>query len=337
MFSPKSNNHYDQLKLAREVETILDKRVSYVEVSIESCEHCCTPLELTDTHKICNNCGFQAEQLVIENNYDFEFSTVSLKLSHKDSNYNSMLSSINKKFTDLNQSGLIPEHIIRNMAYRYISICKTIRSADKSIETKKRCSSIKWALLWDEMGASTNTFMTKDELIDYLGITVREFMKSYAKLLEYHRNGMADIKMIPKKQSLPLLIKRYLDVLNIDIDIIDAIIMIINVCNNVRETIEFRTCENKTRYASVVWVVLSQIGISITPETMIDKIGVSKSTYERYVDFIYQNRKIVNPWLVMNKVRPIPRSFILKKQGRRRRVLSPIESGNPFIWITKTK
>lgn len=337
MFSPKSNNHCAQLQLAKEVETILDKRISYVEVSIEECDKCCTPLELTDTHKICNSCGFQAEQLVIENKYDFEFSTVSLKLSHKDSNYNSMLSSINKKFMNLNQSGLIPEHIIRNMAYRYIFICKTIRSADKNIETKKRCSSIKWALLWDEMGASIDTFMTKDELSAYLGITVRDFMKSYAKLLEYHRSGITDLKMISKKQSLPLLIKRYLDILDIDIDIIDAIIGVINVCNDVHETIEFRTCENKTRYASVVWVVLSQIGISIAPETMVSKIGVSKSTYERYVDFIYQNRKIVNPWLVMNKVRPVPRSFILKKQGRRKKALLPIENGNPFIWITKTE
>jgi hypothetical protein len=99
---------------------------------------------------------------------------------------------------------------------------------------------------------------------------------------------------------------------------IDVVVAIIRRADMQTDMICYRTCQDNSKVVGAIWLVARQLNIKIAHTAISEKCErISKSTYMRYVWFLDLNRRRINPILVKNKIRPIPRSFA--NAGRERR------------------
>jgi hypothetical protein len=167
-----------------------------------------------------------------------------------------------------------------------------------------------------------------------MGIPEKKLIKSRIKLLSLNKENLCELKLIPEQEEMELTLSSNFIELGIPTKFVQVVIDIANVCADPQRTIDYRSCGDSTVRASVIWLIAMLIGITILPETLTKVMNVSKSTYERFMDMLFVNRKIINPILVRHKIRPIPRIFATKGL-RRKKVLSQIVDGQPFYWRSK--
>jgi hypothetical protein len=257
-----------------------------------------------------------------------------MPMSHKDSNYSAMLNNINKRLSAMNTQNILPGHIFRDVAHRYVEICKAVRDTNNTCVKKPRCSSVLPALLFDELGSSIETYRDAKFICRFMNIDEKKLIKSRIKLLALNKENLCEMKLISEHEEMTLTLGNSFIELSMPIVFVAAVIDVSVVCSDPQRVIDYRSCGDSTVRASVIWLIAMLTGAIILPETLSKVMGVSKSTYERFMDMLFVNRKIINPILVRHKIRPIPRIFAMKGL-RRKKVLAPIVDGKPFYWSKK--
>jgi hypothetical protein len=302
----------------------------------ETCGNCNTVMVLNDVGHVCPSCG-SIGSLIEAMSASFSaattqgyngcgaYSASNGRCYSLNDNYNDMYITVLRRLTGKQQKAKefpIPLEILRETARAYTELCQSIRSNSEDTENK-RCNMVLPGILKQQLDKHPKMSRTDTYICEFMGINKGVLTKAKNKLQNLTKRGFLDY--VPIHDRIASFSYQFLDRLNLDTIHTDVVVKIIRRSDVQIDMISYRTCQDNTKVAGTIWLLIRQLGIKM-PHCTINKrlFAISKSTYVRYTDFLDCNRRKINPILVAHKIRPIPRSFAIKKKGRGSKKLAPL-------------
>lgn len=307
--------------------------------SVIICETCDVKMQVEELRLVCMSCGLVNKTIGNESYINTDTPPpihYKQRLEYSDSKFNGILNSVfNRLLGRRDKSGIyIPDSILRDSSMEYTRLHKEIRTIKNGPNDKKRYNSLIYAILQEELSKHANMSKPGRFICDFMGIEKKKLSKSKNELLLFSRSGL--YKFTITQNNTESLIYQIIKWCDLDMKFYDPILDVVRTTNSVKNMINARMCEDKTKCVGSMWMIMNQVGIRV-PHSHFEKgsvIEVSKSTYMRFVRFTHNNRKILNPILWKHNIRPIPRTFTTSASERSNNKLGlpPAKYKNVIIW-----
>jgi hypothetical protein len=316
-----------------------------------ACPNCDASMVLDDIEYICTNCGMKGDRVEAPppsysntHNKCYNMTRTSTigngPCNSLSDNGNTMYDAIMRRLTKMyvkSRDTHIPLEVLRQTARDYTELCQTLKQANDELgdgEKKiQRCNMLLPALLQQRLHKS-NMSKPNAYICEFIGKSKSTLTKSVNKLEELMRSTIPQYR-VDTTSKIGAFAYQFLARLDLDMSLTDLIVCIIARADVQVDMINFRTCQDKTKVVGTIWLLIRQIGYHILHNRINERcFRISKSTYVRYVDFLDVNRRRINPILVKNKVRPIPRRFAKQGVGRGRKKLDPIPEQYAHLFMT---
>lgn len=325
-----------KLQQAKEYLKEAEKHEIKINKDGETCSNCDTTMVLNDVGHVCPSCGSIGSRIeAMPSSYSTTstqsyngcgaYSASNGRCYSLNDNYNDMYRTVLRRLTCKQQKAKeypIPLEILRETARAYTELCRSIRSNCEDTENK-RCNMVLPGILKQQLDKHPKMSRTDTYICQFMGINKGVLTKAKNKLQNLMKRGFLDY--IPTHDRIASFSYQFLDRLELDTTHTDVVVKIIRRSDVQIDMISYRTCQDNTKVAGTIWLLIRQLGIKM-PHCTINKrlFAISKSTYVRYTDFLDRNRRKINPILVAHNIRPIPRSFAIKKKGRGSKKLLPL-------------
>jgi hypothetical protein len=202
----------------------------------------------------------------------------------------------------------IPMDILRETAHLYATIChQGVKTEDGIKKDTHRHNLILSSLLQNQLDKAK--LSRPDGFVcQFTGIGKSKLTKSKNRLQTFIKSGV--VEHVHPYDRIPNFVYLFLTKLGVDTAHTDLVVAIIRRADEQVDMIHFRTCQDNSKVVGAIWLIARQLNMKLQHQTIFDNCErISKSTYIRYVEFLDYNRRRINPILVKNKIRPIPKSF----------------------------
>jgi hypothetical protein len=324
----------DALKKIAELKMRTQTKTIEIDDCSNICKDCGIMMNVRDIGYVCTGCGKNGEliettetsiQIAISNSC-----TAPNIYSASNGRFDSLTDASNNTYQHTfarlqarcKRSGVhIPLDVLRETAKAYADLCQ--RSQDlKTGNNRQRHTLIIHSLLQNQLDMRGMS-KTESYICAFSGIEKTKLTRSKNKLQSFIRDGT--ITHVHPHNRIPNFVYLFLCNLNIPTSYTDVAVAIIQRADCQVDMIKYRTCQDHSKVVGTIWVLILQLNMKISHATVTEKCeGISKSTYMRYVEFIYVNRRRLNPILVKNRIRPIPISFAQTKIGKDSRTLADV-------------